>query len=227
MEGAADHRETNIPNDGRIFHIFGYLQSHKYFNDYKEEIASYFTPKEHVVHHTKNKYEGHKNKTSIHVRRTDYITLQDYHVLLDMDYYEKAIDLIGKDENFLVFSDDIEWCKENFKDYNCEYVEERPHNKNSICGIQDANMLGIKSEKEEDSLKYKKEDVAELFLMSTCENNIVANSSYSWWAAYLNTNHNKKIIAPKNWFTERRIAQVYKDKDNYMKHRVPDDWILV
>jgi hypothetical protein len=225
-EGAADYRDSNIP-EGKIYSMFGYFQSFKYFETHKDEVASYFEPKQSIVHHIENKYKSYKNKTSIHIRRADYVTLQDFHTLLDMDYYHLAIETIGKDEEFLIFSDDIEWCKDNFKDYACEYVEERPHDQELICCMEEHDALRKHSTKVMDSLNYKLEDVTELILMSMCKNNIIANSSFSWWAAYLNKNPDKKIIAPRYWFTEERASRIYRDSKNYIYQKIPDSWTLL
>ena len=72
-------------------------------------------------------------------------------------------------EIFVVFSDDIKWCKENFIGNNFYFVE-------------------------------NEKDYIEMYLMSSCNNNIISNSSFSWWSAWINENENKKIIGPKNWF---------------------------
>ena len=217
-EGMSDYRETNIP-DGKIFNLNGYLQSHFYFNHYKEEVLSFFELKKEYLDYISSKYNPN-NKTSIHIRRTDYLVLEQYHTVLGMEYYSKAIEEMGEHKNFLVFSDDIEWCREKFEKYNCEFVEEREH-------IKELTQTESQNLKETDSRNHKKEDVMELFLMSLCNNNIIANSSFSWWAAYLNKNKNKKIIAPNNWFTPKRVEQVYKDTGNYIKHRIPEGWILI
>ena len=219
MEGLCDYRDTNIPND-KIYHIHGYLQSHKYFDNYKEEILSYFEPKPEYLEYIHNNYSGIQNKTSIHVRRADYIVLQHYHTLLPIDYYRQAIELIGNNGEFLVFSDDIDWCKNNFQEFNCEYVEERPHKKENI-EVFEEYIKGA------DSRMYKRQDIIELFLMSMCQNNIIANSSYSWWAAYLNKNEEKKIISPREWFTPQRAAQLHKNKENYIHDRIPKEWTLL
>lgn len=118
---------------------------------------------------------------SIHVRRGDYIKNSMYVDLSETDYYDRAMKLFPNDI-FLVFSDDIAWCKEHFGLYNpkvryCELIDE----------------------------------VAAMNLMASCKHNIVANSTFSWWAAWLNKNKDKKVIAPKSWFTdgiERTICPV-------------------
>jgi hypothetical protein len=225
-EGSADYVEVDLPND-KIYDLFGYLQSHLWFQPYVKEIFSIFEPRPEIVDYIKNKYPNHKNKISIHVRRTDYVALQDHHTLLDKNYYDAAIKMFGKDNEFLVFSDDIDWCEENFKEYNCEFVKERPHKKELLCSPEDFNARKKLAPKEKDSLMYKKEDVTELFLMSMCKYNIIANSSFSWWAAYLNKNTDKKVIAPLKWFQEKRINKIYKDSENYMKFKAPEDWLLI
>lgn len=115
---------------------------------------------------------------SIHVRRSDYLNpgTKEYHGVLPIEYYEDAaISLYGTRFSgepkvvFLVFSDDIEWCKKEFINPNIYFVEGN-------------------------------EDVIDLFLMAKCNDNIIANSSFSWWGSYLNKNPNKKVVAPKNWF---------------------------
>ena len=141
--------------------IKGYFQSEKYFFPIKSYIGEVFI--------FKQKPCSLKEKTvSIHVRRGDYVRKQMYHPLCSMNYYERAMSLFT-DVKFLVFSDDIEWCKQNFKGNQFVFSE--------------GNSEG--------------EDIA---LMSMCDHNIIANSSFSWWGAYLNKNKSKKVIVPKNWF---------------------------
>jgi hypothetical protein len=96
---------------------------------------------------------------------------------LGSDYYKKAIGEISKkisDPHFFVFSDDIEWCKENLKiEFPTEYIG------NDTAGYKNSRHLQ---------------------LMSLCKHNIIANSSFSWWGAWLNNNPEKIVIAPKDWF---------------------------
>ena len=123
---------------------------------------------------------------SIHVRRGDYIKLQNYHLLLPKKYYDKAISLF-KDCFFIIFSDDIEWCKLNINSINVYFSE---------CN----------------------QDYIDLFLMSKCHHNIISNSSFSWWGAYLNKNINKKVVCPSKWFA----------KLGPKKHDlILDDWLII
>jgi len=150
----------------------GYYQSEKYFKNNRNKILDLFSIDKNSLNYIKEKYKDidFLNSTSLHVRRGDYKNLPLHHPVCEMSYYHKAIDII-KPENLLIFSDDINWCKENFKDY-----------KNKIIYI-DGNP-----------------DYIELWLMSMCKNNIIANSTFSWWGAWLNNNNEKIVVAPNKWF---------------------------
>ena len=127
-----------------------------------------------------------ENTVSLHVRRTDYVNLQNYHPIAAIQYYKDALDLIEHDK-VVVFSDDINWCKKNFKFNNMVFIEGNSN-------------------------------IEDLYLMSMCNNNVIANSSFSWWAAWLNKNEYKKIVAPKVWFGPAAPS----DKDI-----IPDTWIKI
>lgn len=151
--------------------IFGYFQSEKYFNHNREKIIELFGCPKDLKNKLYEKYPQINTETcSIHVRRGDYINLQDHHPLQPIDYYKTAVSLIGNDKTYFIFSDDIEWCKLNFSFLN--------------------NVVFVEGN----------EDYEDLYLMSFCKNNIMANSSFSWWGSWLNENNNKKVIAPKLWF---------------------------
>lgn len=126
------------------------------------------------------KYFGNDNPiVSIHIRRGDYLLPQYSFCELDADYYTQAIVdnfLPIEDYNFLVFSNDISYAKALFEGDNIYFVD--PIGGEKICSDSE------------------KEDLA---LMSLCDHHIIANSSYSWWGAYLCKNINKKIICPTNW----------------------------
>lgn len=142
--------------------ISGYFQSWKYWEHCQDYIREIFTPREPEY---SEMFEG---ICAIHVRRGDYLKFADYHPTQTMEYYKNAMESIPC-ERFLIFSDDIEWCKENFKDKNC-----------------------IVSDAASPSVDFN--------CMRLCSHFIIANSSFSWWAAWLSINENKVVVAPKNWF---------------------------
>jgi hypothetical protein len=152
--------------------IDGYFQSEKYFNKNKKQIKNLLSPSKLIKDKIYEKYPNLENENicSIHIRRGDYVGLQNVHPVQNMDYYKKAIDIIGLDVLYFIISDDISWCKSNFNFLdNCIFVE--------------GNL-----------------DYEDLYLMSMCKNNIIANSTFSWWGSWLNEYSNKQVIAPKNWF---------------------------
>lgn len=153
----------------------GFFQSEKFFKHKESYIRHMFEPSDDIMNYIKSKYPFlfTENITSLHVRRGDYLKLS--HVLppQTLEYYKTAIDIIGKDSKFLVFSDDMQWCKETFSGDNFIFSNE--------------------------------DDYIELFMMSFCKNNIMSNSSFSWWGSWLNKNQNKKVIAPKIWFAQEAI----------------------
>jgi hypothetical protein len=148
----------------------GYFQSEKYFVFCKDLIRWYFEPKN--TERIKAKYGNVLSSKicSIHVRRGDYITADDYFFHCDLSYYQQGINHIPADY-FLVFSDDIPWCKNAFHIFkqNFIFVEDNA-------------------------------DIEDLFLMSMCNHHIMANSSFSWWGSWLNRSEDKIIVAPKKWF---------------------------
>lgn len=157
--------------------LHGYFQSEKYFKQYEEDIRREFS--------FKNEIDYDPNAVSIHVRKGDYCNLSKIHPPCEMDYYEAAMDKLPSN-NYIVFSDDIEWCKQRFVGNKFTFSEHRSA--------------------EED-----------MFLMSKCRGNIIANSSFSWWAAWLSDN--RDVIAPKKWFGSEAP---YDPKD-----LVPERWTQI
>lgn len=169
-------KEYNI-NSIKSYYIDGYWQSEKYFIESKEIIKKDFNL---------NKSPQIGN-TSIHVRRTDYVSSNGYHPVQTIKYYKDAVDHIGEYNKLLIFSDDINWCEENFNF---------------------KNMVFVKGNNE----------IEDLSLMSSCDHNIIANSSFSWWGAWLNDNPTKKIISPSKWFGDH-----VKINDDI----IPPEWIKI
>ena len=169
--------------------LTGYLQSPKYFNHIKDEIIEFFAPTQEVNSYIENKYGNLDTFVSLHIRRGDYTKLSQHHHNLDIKYYENAIDYF-QGHNFMVFSDDIEWCKSHF-DFSPDSV-----------------------------FVEGEEDYIDLYIMSKCKHNVIANSTFSWWAAYLNNNPNKVVVYPDKWFGP--LNSQFKTKDLF-----PDEWICL
>lgn len=147
--------------------IEGYFQSYKYFEDYKEDILNDFKFKDEILSKCQEEISQYVNPVAIHIRRGDYVNHPGFWNITP-EYIQEAFNyFLDNEYTFLIFSDDIEWCKQIFPE----------------------GVVFIEGNQFED-----------LCLMSLCNHNIISNSSYSWWGAYLNKNPNKKIIAPKNWF---------------------------
>lgn len=175
-------------------YIRGFFQSYKYFIGYENLIQKLFTfPFDTLDADNKKTVLSIKktNSIAIHVRRGDYVNdakTQQYHGNCSLEYYFKAISLLNvasNDFTLFFFSDDSQWVKEQFKDL--------PHSK-----------VFVDQNNGENSWK-------DMLLMSSCNHNIIANSSFSWWAAWLNTNPKKMVIAPKVWFTKSEEEMCTKD----------------
>ena len=177
-------------------YLDGYWQTEKYFFDIKNIIKSEFTLKEKYNNLNVQLVEKivNCNSVSIHIRRGDYISdqkINNYHGVCSLDYYHKAINLISKkysDLTFFIFSDDLKWCKKNLK--------------------INWPVVFIEGNK----------NYEDLILMSKCHHNIIANSSFSWWGAWLNNNPDKIVIAPKQWFVNKSINT---------EDLIPESWIKI
>ena len=184
-----------LEKKGRLY-LYGYWQCENYFKSIEDTIREDFTfKKQPNAANTQYLNQIAKvNAVSIHFRRGDYVTVQtavNFNGICTVDYYKNAIAQIkSKLENphFFVFSDDLSWVKENidFKD---------PHT------YVDGN-----------SGEYSYEDMR---LMAACKHNIIANSTFSWWGAWLNHNKDKVVVAPQNWFKTEKTDII------------PDNWIKI
>lgn len=161
-----NYKLFDYQKDNNYF-LNGFWQSEKYFIDIKENIKEELSIDTETLEKLNKIAIG--NCVSLHIRRTDYVVSNGFHPVLTMDYYNLALEIIKDYDNVLIFSDDIEWCKQNLSFKNMIFVENNTN-------------------------------IEDLWLMSLCKNNIIANSSFSWWGAWLNNNNDKKIIAPKKWF---------------------------
>ena len=164
----------------------GFWQSDKYFLKYESEIRKDFSFPSFTDRVNINLLSEiiNSNSVSIHIRRGDYIQMNsaiESHPLCSIKYYQSAISKIKEiieKPKFYFFSDDIEWVKNQF--FSVE------------------NAIFVNHNKGKDSYK-------DMQLMANCKHNIIANSSFSWWGAWLNPNPKKIVIAPKNWFKDTSI----------------------
>jgi hypothetical protein len=193
----------SVTLDRRIHNcIYGYFQSYKYFNAYKSEFISMLhNPYKQVIEETLKKYLNSNDCiVSVHVRRTDYLALSDIHLNLDMSYYEEAMSHFSAENSnstFFIFSDDVAFIKAEpiFQNLKCKHI--------------------VTSEDDEYCF----------WLMAACDHNIIANSSFSWWASYINSNPNKIVISPNRWFGPKgpiyKISDIIPETPNYKFIDIP------
>jgi len=184
-----------IPNYQNMI-LHGNFQSEKYFRRHKREICDLFAPSQEIVEYLEGRYADiihASNTVGVHLRTYEiepYLPSRSLHLTYGVDYFEKAMALFPEETLFVVFSNEMEWCKKELSDVNRKiyFVEGESH-------------------------------YHDFYLMSLCKDQIISNSSYSWWAAYLNKNPNKRVVAPGIWFNPAQIADTY---DLYQ-----EDWIVI
>lgn len=166
----------------------GYFQSEKYFEKNRIQILELFSIDKISLKTINEKYKGlnFDDCCSLHVRRGDYLLYPSIHPFCGLSYINECLKLVNLN-NIIIFSNDIKWCKENIKEKN-------------------KNVIFINNN----------QDYIDLWLMSLCSVNIISNSTFSWWAAWLNKNPNKKVFCPKKWFGDK---VKHETKDLY-----PEGW---
>lgn len=169
--------------------LIGYFQSEKYFKHIENEVRQDFTFKDHILGPCKEMISGVDNPISLHIRRGDFLINSANHHNLELDYYEKALECFDNNLPVIIFSDDPEWCKEQDIFSSDRFL------------VAEGNSSYI-----------------DLCLMSLCKYHIIANSTFSWWGAWLA--NSKKVIAPKKWFGPNNAH--LDTKDLY-----PDSWQLI
>lgn len=176
-EKSFDYSPITLPSDRAVIYLDGYFQSWKYFKDIFTEISHAFTIKDEIVEDVQ-KLLAHLGTTcSISVRRGDYVRLQHIHPLQPDDYWIKAQSIIESKVNidtYVVFSDDIQWCREN-------------------------KQLFTKTNKKVVFFSGRTQ-MDDFTAITLCNCNIITNSTFSWWGAYLNLNLNNIVVMPEIWF---------------------------
>jgi hypothetical protein len=168
--------------------LAGFFQTEKYFSNIEQEIREDFTFKRQILEPCKEMMSEVEEAISLHIRRTDYLQNPN-HTALELSYYEKGLDQFDKDLPVIVFSDDIEWC-----------------------GKQDLFS------DDRFMISESQDPYVDLCLMSLCKKHIIANSSFSWWGAWLSKSND--VISPIQWFGEDN-----QDKDT--KDLIPSNWARI
>ena len=175
----------------------GFFQSEKYFKEIESIIRNDFQIKNNSYGKQAEDLKEQvltKNSVSLHIRRGDYLKNKKYNLCTNK-YFKDSVEYMKenlKSPHFFIFSDDIEWCIKNMK-------------------IPDSSF--VKTETGMDN------PVFDLKLMSLCKHNIICNSSFSWWGAWLNENKEKKVVAPEWW------VNTNKKDSSIMNDRLPSDWV--
>lgn len=171
--------------------LMGYFQTEKYFKHIEDVIRKDFSFKINIRNSVSKMLQPLRNKKvfSIHFRRTDYLMYADSHPVPPYEYYLESINKFDSYDMGIVFSDDIEWCMK-------------------LDILNDERFIFSYNNNYED-----------LYLMSQCDGHILANSSFSWWGAWLNSNPYKQITVPEIWFGSKLSHDI--------KDLIPSDWNII
>ena len=157
-------------------YLKGYFQSPKYWKNQEDRIRDLFYPS--TFDQTRltvgiDSFDKHRGRIgALHVRRADYLVSREEHTQLTMNYYNESMNYLANEvDHWIICSDDIEWCKENF---------------GHMTNVTFSTNTGDSPD--------------DMWLMALCDHFIIANSTYSWWSAWLCKNPNKIVIYPVEWF---------------------------
>ena len=171
--------------------LWGFFQTEKYFKHIEDDLREDFTFKREYIEPYEEVKDMFDNPIALHVRRGDFIQNYKNHHNLTLDHYENALKEFDDDRQVIIFSDDTNWCKEQEIFSSDRFL---------ACEIG--------------------EPYSELYMMSQCTDFIIANSSFSWWGAWLSTNKDKKVIAPQKWFGVN-------NQDKNTKDLFPKEWLVL
>lgn len=180
------------------YYLEGYWQSEKYFSDIREKILDTYRFPEFTTKR-QQEYAGQIREScsvSVHIRRGDYLNYSYLQNICTLDYYRSAMQYFREkypqDAEFYIFTNDILWAKENFQEKDCHFVT----GNNGPDSFRDMQ------------------------LMSLCKDNIIANSSFSWWGAWLNRNPEKTVIAPERWINSPADETIDVIPEKWIKWRI-------
>jgi hypothetical protein len=167
----------------------GYFQSEKYFKHIRNQLLIDFEFHDNIIETSKEVISNWKEPVALHVRRTDYVTNPN-HTVLSLDYYRESLKHFDDNREVIIFSDDPEWC-----------LEQELFESDRFMVSQSDNAY------------------LDLCLMTLCSAHIIANSSFSWWGAWLS--NSEKIIAPSGWFKGSNNEHID------TKDIIPKNWTII
>lgn len=180
--------------------IIGYFETEKYFRHAKDIIIKNLKFKKEIIERATKKFNalnrGKKN-VALHVRqiRKNACYIQQYHPFISLDYYKEALSFfLPENYDIIIFTDDMEWTKENIKGENIFYSEW--------------------------DTEYAYPDFIDLYMMTLCDHHIIANSSFSWWGAWLANKSDQIVVAPSVWFGPKLAHKNTQDI-------IPERWIKI
>ena len=201
-----DEELFNNPPSGDVS-LYGFFQTDKYYKHIWDEVLEDFTFKPDILGPCKEFRDTVEGRVvSVHVRRGDYLQNAANHHNLSNEWFKEAMDEFD-DVTYLVFSDDIEWCKtqDMFSGDNVMFSE-----------TEDGKVITRDGRWESKNMDHW----YDLCIQSLCDDHIISNSTFSWWGAYLNNSKDKKVVAPSKWFGPNNAH--LKTKDLY-----PEGWKVI
>lgn len=169
--------------------IQGFFQTEKYFKHIRDELLKDFEFRDEILEPSQKTMSYWKNPIALHIRRTDYTTNPN-HTALSMDYYEKALSKFDESSEVIIFSDEPQWCMEQKLFESDRFmISETGNNYMDMC------------------------------LMTLCSGHIIANSSFSWWGAWLSSS--QKVVAPSGWFNGSNNEHLD------TKDIIPESWNVI
>lgn len=192
-----------IPDINKDLWLIGYFQSYRYFSSNFDKIFRMLELDRQKEEIRKKYHYDYKNSCSIHFRYGDYKKFPDYHLNLEKEYFLEAVNLVMKEKSkksFIVF----------FEEEDKKIVEK------ILKYIKENN----KKIREFVFIDTKIKDFEQLLIMSNCHSNIISNSSFSWWGAYLNSNKEKIIVRPSKWFGPKM-------SHNNISDLCPNEWKII
>lgn len=185
--------------------LHDYFQTPKYFENIEDEIREDYKFKDEIIEPCLEVIKDLKDPIFIHVRRGDYVNQPENHPVCPVSYYKESLDIFNADSPVLIFSDDLDWCRENFTEDRFLIPTENPLY-NHLSETNDGNVRSF--------IPYY-----DLCMMSMCTGGIISNSSLSWWGAWLIANPSQPIVAPMPWFGKN-----YSHYD--LSDLIPDRWVI-